>query len=119
MQQSRSRITNTSHDVQNKLLEIVAHTIIRSRVCKINEAKFFSLIADETTDSSRKQQVAIVLRWVDSNFDVSEDFFGFHEMPYDATAATLTCILKDCLLRLGLQVSVRIETGIQSQPECC
>lgn len=100
----QSRISYTSHDIQNELIEILAHTVIRSIAQSVKEAKFFGLIADETTDCSRRQQVSIVLRWVDAELEVHEDFIGFVELPEDANAQTLTTILEDCMLRLGLEV---------------
>lgn len=100
-----SRISYTSHDIQNELLEILSHTVLRSITRSVQGAKFFGLIADETTDCSRRSQLSIVLRWVDNQFEIHEDFVGFFELPEDATAQTLAIVLKDCLLRLGIDVS--------------
>ena len=35
--------------------------------------EWFSLLADEATDISNKEQLVIFIRWVDINFDIHED----------------------------------------------
>jgi hypothetical protein len=60
-------------------------------------------VADETTDMSRMQQLSICLRWIDDEFCVHEDYVGMHEVE-KADAASLTAILLDVIVRLGLDV---------------
>ena len=47
-------------------------------VAEINEAGAFSLLADEASDSSNKEQLPLVLRFADKERNVRE-FFGFYE----------------------------------------
>ena len=55
----------TSPDIQNSLLNIMAG-MVRENICNaVREAGFFSLLADETKDVSKQEQLAIVLRYVD------------------------------------------------------
>ena len=42
---------------------------------------YFSIIADEFTDISNKEQLSIVLRWIDEELDPQEDFIGFFHIP--------------------------------------
>ena len=37
----------------------------------------YSIIADEARDCSNKEQMSLVLRYVDSNLDIREDFVSF------------------------------------------
>ena len=37
------------------------------------------MMADEVTDSSNREQVAICLQWIDEKFDAHEDFIGLHK----------------------------------------
>ena len=39
-------------------------------------AQYFSIMADEVTDSSNKEQVVICFRRVDEQFEAHEDFVG-------------------------------------------
>ena len=57
----------TSPEIQNTLLEIMGNAV-RDRICKaVRESGVFSLLADETKDASKVEQLAIVLRYVDIN----------------------------------------------------
>ena len=45
---------------------------------KIKGAKWFTVIADEVTDASNREQLSIILRYVDSaTLTVREDLVGF------------------------------------------
>ena len=70
----------TSHDIQNEMIERMAHQMLRDLVNDIG-SNFFSIIADECTDISNKEQLSICLRWVDENLDTHEDFIGFYNVP--------------------------------------
>ena len=94
-----------SHDIQNEILQIMSHAIIRKITSSIRSAIHFAVIADESTDISGKQQLSISLRWVGTAFDVHEDFVGLYEMDHGADAKTITKMITDALLRLGLPIS--------------
>jgi Domain of unknown function (DUF4371)/hAT family C-terminal dimerisation region len=53
---------------------------------------------------SGKQQLSISIRWVDTKFEVHEDFIGVYEMD-GADAATIEKMITDALLRLGLPLN--------------
>ncbi len=52
-----------SHKIQNELLEIMAQMVHREQVQAIRKANFFAVIADGTTDISRKEQFSICIRY--------------------------------------------------------
>ena len=57
--------THTSAGIQNLILKILGD-MVRNVVCNgVKEAEMFSLLVDETKDLSKKEQMAIVLRYVD------------------------------------------------------
>ena len=92
-----------SHDIQNEILEIFARHIVSQISADIRGCRWFSLIVDETTDISRKEQVSICLRYVDSAFTVHESFVGFFETE-STTAEHLLHVIEDVLLRLQLAI---------------
>lgn len=62
-------------------------------------------MADETTDVSNREQVTIILRWVDDNdFSVHEEFVGLYLVP-SIGSDMLVSIIKDTLLRFNLPLS--------------
>lgn len=91
----------TSPEIQNELLGIMAKAVVRDIAASIKQAKFYTLMADEVTDVSNKEQVAICLRSVDEGLEAHEDFIGLHYVD-SIKADTLVAVLKDVLLRLGL-----------------
>lgn len=43
--------------------------------------KWFSIMADETKDVSNNEQMSIVIRWVDTDYVIHEDFIGMVHVP--------------------------------------
>ena len=54
----------TSHEIQNEIIAIMANYVIRDLVSEIRGG-FFSIMCDEYTDISNKEQLTICIRWVD------------------------------------------------------
>ena len=46
----------------------------------MRESGWYTLIADECTDISNKEQFTICIRWVGEDLQVHEDFVGLYEM---------------------------------------
>lgn len=53
----------TSHAIQNELLHDIAHLVLKSIISCLCAAKYFSVIADETTDSSNMEQLCVAVRY--------------------------------------------------------
>ncbi|XP_041374745.1 52 kDa repressor of the inhibitor of the protein kinase-like [Gigantopelta aegis] len=79
----------TSADMQNEILQVMAPGILRQVAKNIRDDGFFTIMADETTDQSNREQVVIVLRHVDSDLTVYEEFTGLYVVP-SIDAQTLT-----------------------------
>ena len=99
------RKTNwTSHEIKNEIIELMAHSVLRQTIHSIRSNKFFSIIVDEATDCSFKEQVSICFRHVDTNaLEVHKEFVGLYETE-NTTADILTRIIKDVIYRLGLDL---------------
>ena len=93
----------TSGEAQNELLKIMAHQVLRKIANDLQTSEFFTVMADETTDISNREQVVICLRWVDNSLDVHEEFVGLH-MVDSIDASTLVAVTKDALLRFNLSL---------------
>lgn len=66
----------TSPIIQNEILSILALQVLREISDSIRATPYYSLMADEVTDSSNREQVVICLRWIDEAFEPHEDFVG-------------------------------------------
>ena len=63
------------------LIEICGQIITEQIINKINRASFFSVMADETTDIARQEQMSLCIRYIDPDSEVPtirEDFFIIH-----------------------------------------
>ena len=69
----------------------------------IQNATFFTIMADETADDSNKEQLVICIQWVDDCFVIHEDFIGMHPLER-TTAHQVVAILKNALLRMNLNI---------------
>ena len=72
----------TSPRVQNEILTVMASTIIQIISVTIQKARYFSVMADEVTDSSNKEQVVICFRSIDEQFESHEDFVGLYQVEF-------------------------------------
>lgn len=100
------RISNkyTSPEIQNSVLQTMSHFILRNLASDIRNSNYFTIMGDECCDQSNKEQLALCFRWVDECLDVHEEFIGLYHIT-DTSANTLVATIKDCLLRLNIQLN--------------
>ena len=89
---------------QQMLLKIMALKVAETISGNLQATSFYTIMADETTDCANKEQFVVCFRWVDSGFEVHEDFVGLRDVK-STDAETLSAELKDVLVRLHLSPS--------------
>lgn len=77
---SGKRIKYTSPVIQNEIVQVCNTILLRKIVNKVNKSKCFSVLADETTDISTKEQLSICVRYIDEQNMLHEDFLQFFEI---------------------------------------
>ena len=80
----------------------MANHVIHDLVSEIRGG-CFSIICNEYTDISNKEQLIICIRWVDKELEAYEDFLGFYNVP-DVRVETIVLAIKDVLLKLQLSL---------------
>ncbi|CAF1669070.1 unnamed protein product [Rotaria magnacalcarata] len=73
----KEEIQFTDHKIQNELVELMSKQVTNHMVKEIQQAKYFSIMMDETTDISKLEQVSLVIRYTDDQYNVHERFMGF------------------------------------------
>ena len=99
----RQQLKYTAHEVQNELLSIMAQQVLRHIALQLQRAVFFTIMVDETTDCSNKEQVVLAFRWVDENLAAHEDFVGLY-LTDNITSAALVTIIEDTILRMNIKL---------------
>ena len=92
----------TSPTIQKKILHILANKVRTKIREEIGDAKFCILV-DEAKDASNREQMAIVLRFVDVHGFLRERFFEIVHVK-DTTALTLKKEISDVLARYNLNI---------------
>ncbi|XP_073290532.1 uncharacterized protein [Primulina huaijiensis] len=82
----------TSAEIQREILKIIAGIVIDKIREEIGETKFCILV-DEAIDESNKEQMAIILRYVDRDGFIRERFF---EVVHDENTSALTLKKEIC-----------------------
>ena len=90
--------------IVNEQIKLMSDFVLRGLLNEIRCTQWFTLIADEATDISNKEQMCVVIRWVDDMYEINEDPIGLIQLP-KTDANTLTSALKDVLVRCILPLS--------------
>lgn len=86
------------------MISLLSKCVQKNLIGQIKNCKYYSIILDETTDSSCKEQVSICFRIVDKKLNVFELFLGFFETKF-TDAATLYSLLTNVLSQFELDLS--------------
>ena len=97
------------------MINIIALRIVSDLAEGIRKNGYFSLMADECTDVSNKEQLAICLRHVDHNLVAHEEFIGFYHIP-NIFSDTIVSVIKDVLLRMNLSY-LNVEASVMMELE--
>ena len=77
LQEGPRNAIDTAPAIQNQILDILGR-MVRQQVCNgAKEAGVFTVLADETKDVSKKEQISIALRYVDDKAVIREHFLTF------------------------------------------
>ncbi len=100
----------TSPSIQNSLLNVMAN-MVRKTICNaVREAGVFSLLADESKDCSKQEQLTIILRYVDDKAIIHENFLTYVQAT-SLTAESLAAYLVDTLRKCQLDPESIVSQG--------
>ena len=94
----------TSAAIQNECLEAMALHILRQICRDVVINGFYTIMADECTDVSNKEQFTICLRWVNENLVDHEDVLGLYYVGTIEAESLIKAII-DVVCRAGLSLS--------------
>ena len=94
----------THHVFQDDLLKLMSNQVLRKKLYDVNNSKMFSIMCDEYTDTSNKEQLSLCTRWIDDELNANEDFLGFYQLT-NIKSDTIVKAITDSLTRLSLPIS--------------
>ena len=66
-----------SKTIQNDFIAYCGDHIHEKILTEVRKAKYFSILADEVADVSTTEQLSLMLRFVDENNEIREEFVDF------------------------------------------
>jgi hypothetical protein len=102
-----SNATYLSPQIQNEIIATCNSLILSKLVTRVNAARCFTVLADETTDVSGTEQFSLCVRYVDdtdSTCKIREDFLQFVPI-FDVTGKGLAKVILDSLRSFGINTS--------------
>ncbi|KAG8175346.1 hypothetical protein JTE90_027047 [Oedothorax gibbosus] len=97
-------VTNyLSSTIVSELVAIMSRKVLEVIIQQVHQAKYFGLIVDSTPDISHIDQLAIVLRYVDTDGDAVERFLTFHAI-HNHTSSHLHDVIVEYLKSLNIDL---------------
>ena len=84
----KKTVKYVSHDIQNEVLKVMAQSVLRENF----RLASFSVMADECTDQSNREQLAICIRWIGEELEPQEDVIGLYKID-DISANTVVEVI--------------------------
>jgi hypothetical protein len=104
LNQLSGNATYLSPQIQNDIIVSISDAILDTVCDRVTKSGCFALLADETKDASKTEQISIILRFVDCDSCIVEErFIGFVSAA-SCNAESLTKYLVDTVTRFGLSM---------------
>ena len=104
-QKHPGNVSYFSKTIQNEIINIKEPAQSERRNRKSTPEYIFSVLADGAVDSSSKEQLSLVLRFVDESCNVKEEFVGFVHLKDGLTGKAISDAIIRKVTDLGLDIS--------------
>ena len=94
-----------SPQIQNELIACTGEWIREQVLQEVRNARFFSVCADEAADCSSKDQLPLVIRFVDATDSISEEFVDFVLCDMGTTGNAIVDKILGKIAAYGLNIS--------------
>ena len=94
----------TSHPIQNDILRIKCHMVLRKIIKEANDQFInFGIVVDGTQDIQGKEQQCICVRYVTDTFQIKEEFSRLYNIE-STSGLLISAMILDVLIRLQLPI---------------
>ena len=84
--------TYHSKTIQNEIIKTVGNYISSKIIAEVKQTRMFSIMADEAADVSNKENLSLLLHYVDSSKDIREEFVGFRLCGEETTSNAINSV---------------------------
>ena len=96
----------TSNTIQKDIVLLISEWIQNKIINDIEEGSgIFAIVADEGRDCANKEQMPVIVRYVDKYSTICEAFLTFAECVYGTTGSQLADIIEDTCTGAGLDLT--------------
>ena len=96
--------TYISKTIQNEMITTVGAIIVNNLSQEIRDSKYFFIMSDEAADISNKENLSLVIRFLDSSKTVREEFVGFYLCEDGTTGVAIKDLIIGAVADLGLSM---------------
>ena len=96
--------TYRSKTIQNEIIASCGKLIQGKLIAEIKKATFYTITADDATGTGNKEQLALVIRFVDESGQIREEFLEFIQIQYCA-GNNIVEQLKSAIKKYGLDMN--------------
>ena len=86
------------------MITTVGAIIVNNLSQEMRDSKYFSIMSDEAADISNKENLSVVIRFLDSTKTVREEFVGFYLCEDGTTGAAIKDLIIGAVADLGLSM---------------
>ena len=94
--------TYRAKTIQNEIIETVGNYISSKIIAEVKQTRMFSVMADGAADISNKENLSLVLRYVDSSKNIREEFVGYRLCGDETTGNAIRVLIINLVRDLGL-----------------
>lgn len=99
-----------AHNIQDELLHLLA-TAVRQVICQgVKDAGYFSILADESRDCGKDEQMSFVVRYVGTDGSIHEHFLTFIHAK-GLNAESLSSYIRDLLEQYDFDATFLVSQG--------
>ena len=94
----------TSKTIYEWIIDVLGEYVTEKLAEDVKSARFYSILADEAQDISNQEQMALVIRFVDKEKKIREEFIGFIRCDKGVSGEALSKLIFAELNRLGISM---------------
>ena len=87
------------------MIKTLGLQVLQNIATDIHNSPFVTVMADETTDASNREQFTVIIRRVSENLQVDEEFIGLYQTS-TTDAATFAALIKNVFIRLNVSIKM-------------